>query len=810
MQKDVLVDFYLETVKTQSYELHLCKQDVPEEVYPTLLRDTENARRELGKATCLLLNSALPSHVRKSRLFRIKYVEEVDIQNLERCLIAAANKVVAFNPPSSPRDIDLRPAQPSASLFLDVLSQVQSIVSCLIEVALAATDRADLAKLEQTDVNWCPAVATDSPVSPVEVDQSQSETDIQPVYSMVLMPVVLRERANAELDSSSRTATSSPSIPSIHQTSTSYSTMSEPKEGCTSVQFVVKVGSRVHHETVRLPPLTALCFTQELFGKLCELDDAAADFEYEFVRSLSRRLRTKQEAEDLQLVAVLFSETLMWGLGVRLFTMQQLADRDPSVLLSLPRLAILVGTRLLPDSPIGANRLASGQRLPAIFATFRSNLAYLARQLHALRTDQLCRLARWLGPRGLPNLISSQSRKLNTPGPCCDTMTSSPLPIKPLISSAQSESVLIDSGSTEARSNSPQGLNSSWSGVPTSRPCVKWQTNLLGLHLLFKRISALSEEVSTKFPTELRFVLQTSIEMHDSSNEDAALAQMDGLEADIEGSADDGQSDETESENELHVREDVVDKYLSSLAQLLDWYGVVGKRTIAKGLVDALNQSYSCLDEEKELCALSESSGHHQFLEKCQTAQEKSSLELGLDVAAMCEPRSKSSETGNTDEVIRSSQECLSRVGKTLSSELSDPAGLNQRLLKLNLGLPLQGTQTRDDRMWHYLPAWQPDRLPAEVTAVDKSGGTTSGTDSDAESEPNSDADSSVVFVVGRRCASCLHAFTLFRRRHHCRRCGHIFCASCCNHWQTVEGLATPTPVRICKECNQFLNPTNG
>ncbi|KAF6776612.1 hypothetical protein AHF37_07284 [Paragonimus kellicotti] len=98
MQKDVLVDFYLETVKTQSYELHLCKQDVPEEVYPTLLRDTENARRELGKATCLLLNSALPSHVRKSRLFRTKYVEEVDIQNLERCLIAAANKVVTFNP----------------------------------------------------------------------------------------------------------------------------------------------------------------------------------------------------------------------------------------------------------------------------------------------------------------------------------------------------------------------------------------------------------------------------------------------------------------------------------------------------------------------------------------------------------------------------------------------------------------------------------------------------------------------------------------------------------------------------------------
>lgn len=50
----------------------------------------------------------------------------------------------------------------------------------------------------------------------------------------------------------------------------------------------------------------------------------------------------------------------MWGLAVRLFSMRQLADRDPTVLLSLPRLAVLVGTRILPDSPIGAHRLAAG------------------------------------------------------------------------------------------------------------------------------------------------------------------------------------------------------------------------------------------------------------------------------------------------------------------------------------------------------------------------------------------------------------------------------------------------------------------
>lgn len=38
-------------------------------------------------------------------------------------------------------------------------------------------------------------------------------------------------------------------------------------------------------------------------------------------------------------------------------------------------------------------------------------------------------------------------------------------------------------------------------------------------------------------------------------------------------------------------------------------------------------------------------------------------------------------------------------------------------------------------------------------------------------------ADSSVV-----SCTKCDRPFTLFLRRHHCRRCGRIFCAECSNN----------------------------
>ncbi|VDP26154.1 unnamed protein product [Echinostoma caproni] len=190
-------------------------------------------------------------------------------------------------------------------------------------------------------------------------------------------------------------------------------------------------------------------------------------------------------------MAVLFSETLMWGLAVRLFSVRQLADRDPTVLLSLPRLAILVGTRILPDSPIGAHRLAAGRRLPFMCANSRTDLAYLARQLYALRLDQLFRLARWLGPRGLPNLNRSRSTEASRPG------------------------TYLAAGPVDMRALSPSpttlhaGLQSSWCGSlspPLSRRT--WKANVAGLHRIYKTIATVADRFTSDFPTELRFILQ--------------------------------------------------------------------------------------------------------------------------------------------------------------------------------------------------------------------------------------------------------------------------------------------------------------
>ena len=48
-------------------------------------------------------------------------------------------------------------------------------------------------------------------------------------------------------------------------------------------------------------------------------------------------------------------------------------------------------------------------------------------------------------------------------------------------------------------------------------------------------------------------------------------------------------------------------------------------------------------------------------------------------------------------------------------------------------------------------------------------------------------------------CYECQIKFTMFRRRHHCRLCGHIFCGKCCKVKVVVEG--SKNRKRVCVKC---------
>lgn len=50
-------------------------------------------------------------------------------------------------------------------------------------------------------------------------------------------------------------------------------------------------------------------------------------------------------------------------------------------------------------------------------------------------------------------------------------------------------------------------------------------------------------------------------------------------------------------------------------------------------------------------------------------------------------------------------------------------------------------------------------------------------------------------------CMGCTTQFTAFRRRHHCRNCGRVFCGSCSNTSAPLPKFGLIKAVRVCRQC---------
>lgn len=54
---------------------------------------------------------------------------------------------------------------------------------------------------------------------------------------------------------------------------------------------------------------------------------------------------------------------------------------------------------------------------------------------------------------------------------------------------------------------------------------------------------------------------------------------------------------------------------------------------------------------------------------------------------------------------------------------------------------------------------------------------------------------------VSKECYECCEKFTTFRRRHHCRVCGQIFCSQCCNEQIPGKIFGCTGDLRVCTYC---------
>ncbi|XP_077535600.1 zinc finger FYVE domain-containing protein 21-like isoform X3 [Haemaphysalis longicornis] len=51
-------------------------------------------------------------------------------------------------------------------------------------------------------------------------------------------------------------------------------------------------------------------------------------------------------------------------------------------------------------------------------------------------------------------------------------------------------------------------------------------------------------------------------------------------------------------------------------------------------------------------------------------------------------------------------------------------------------------------------------------------------------------------------CGRCRSKFDFITRRHHCRRCGRVYCSSCCSRRLPLQRMCFVDPVRICHDCS--------
>ncbi|XP_030024581.2 lateral signaling target protein 2 homolog [Manduca sexta] len=60
--------------------------------------------------------------------------------------------------------------------------------------------------------------------------------------------------------------------------------------------------------------------------------------------------------------------------------------------------------------------------------------------------------------------------------------------------------------------------------------------------------------------------------------------------------------------------------------------------------------------------------------------------------------------------------------------------------------------------------------------------------------------------IAAAACMRCAAHFTAFRRRHHCRNCGKVFCASCSSNSIPLPRYGQMKPVRVCDECHRAVS----
>lgn len=158
--------------------------------------------------------------------------------------------------------------------------------------------------------------------------------------------------------------------------------------------------------------------TETLYESLKIFDRLFAEFELLYVSAMVQ-VKTKQEHEIQEMICVLFSETLQRALKLGILEQEQVDSYDPSLMFSIPRLAIISGLIIFNKGPL--NMDLNSDQLSEMFRPFRKLLIKMRDYLRTLNKNELFQLEKLLCTNEEINLTQSIADEGTTP--CCDDQT---------------------------------------------------------------------------------------------------------------------------------------------------------------------------------------------------------------------------------------------------------------------------------------------------------------------------------------------------------------------------------------------------
>lgn len=133
--------------------------------------------------------------------------------------------------------------------------------------------------------------------------------------------------------------------------------------------------------------------TETLYESLKIFDRLFAEFELLYVSAMVQ-VKSKHEHDIQQSICVLFSETLQRALKLDILDQEQVDTYDPSLMFSIPRLAIISGLIIFDKGPL--NMEQSSDQLSEMFRPFRKLLIKMRDYLRTLSPAELLQLEKLL------------------------------------------------------------------------------------------------------------------------------------------------------------------------------------------------------------------------------------------------------------------------------------------------------------------------------------------------------------------------------------------------------------------------------